>query len=79
MGVENLNINIRDINVAHKHTTVCLYYSLGKINLFTVVQLRYFGANSSSTTARMNIKEQLLAKNHEQHNPVPIQFLLKRI
>lgn len=46
MGVENLNVSVRDINVASKHTTVCLYYSLGKINPLIMVQLRYFGEYS---------------------------------
>lgn len=46
MGLENLNINVRDINIASKNTTVFLHYSLGKINLLIVVQLRYFGAYS---------------------------------
>lgn len=46
MGLENLNINVRDINIASKHTTVFLHYSLGKINLLIVVQLRYFGVYS---------------------------------
>lgn len=65
MGVENLNINVKDINAASKHTTAFLYYSRGKINLLIVVQLRYFGVCSESTTAWMNIKERLLAKNHK--------------
>lgn len=79
MGVESLNINVRDINVASKHTTAFLYCSLGKINLLIAVQLRYFGAYAEPTTAWMNIKEQLSAKTHEQHSPVPIRFLLKRV